>query len=102
MSDEEVMKIIAPPRAKTQGQLKEKRFLSFLDKVEKTSRSKNGKSKNGIPITSSNVQGKQASSKGRNKKRAQATSTKITPHCKICKKAGHNKTRCPKAAGCLD
>ena len=39
-SDEEVMKIKAPPMTRTQGRLKGKRFVSFLDKIEKKNRSK--------------------------------------------------------------
>ena len=40
MSDEEVMKIKAPPMTRTQGRLKGKRFVSFLEKIEKKNRSK--------------------------------------------------------------
>jgi len=43
MSDE-VMKIKAPSMTRTQGRLKGKRFVSFLDKIEKKNRSKTMKS----------------------------------------------------------
>jgi hypothetical protein len=69
MSDEEVMKIRAPPRpVNKQGRQKEKRFVSFLDKVDKSSKTKNGKNKNGLATNSLNVEGKKGISKGHKKK----------------------------------
>ena len=97
MSDEEVMKIKAPPMTRTQGRLKGKRFVSFLDKIEKKNRSKTMKSPVGAKKKTSGKQATEKVTEGAKKNMLKGTSTKITPHWKICKTAGHNRSRCPNA-----
>ena len=68
---------------RTQGRLKGKRFVSFLDKIEKKNRSKTMKSPIGA---TKRTLGKQATgevTKGAKKNKSKGTSTKITPHWKI-------------------
>lgn len=98
MSDEELMNIKAPPRPKVSGKLKQRRYMSFLDKMPKK---KGTKTKGTVPVEKMKA-GKQVKlivKKAVNKSRAKPTSTKITPHCTKCRTAGHNKARCPEASG---
>lgn len=87
MSDEEVMRMKAPPRPKKRGAPMRKRYLSFLDTVEKKSRSKSQKK-------AGKKAGKQTST-SKNNNNLKATSTRITPHCTTCRMPGHNRTKCP-------
>lgn len=100
MSDEEVMNIRAPPRPKKQGKAREKRFLSFLDKVDKKNRSKVQKKQIGMKIKKAVARVTSQNNKKPRKSKVMATSTKITSHCKICRKPGHNSSRCPNATDC--
>jgi len=68
---------------RTQGRLKGKRFVSFLDKIEKKNRSKTEESN---WSNEKKTLGKQATgevTKGAKKNKSKGTSTKITPHWKI-------------------
>ena len=68
---------------RTQERLKGKRFVSFLDKIEKKNRSKTEESNWSNEKKTLGKQATEEVTKGAKKNKSKGTSTKITPHWKI-------------------
>ncbi|KAJ1260660.1 hypothetical protein BS78_10G250100 [Paspalum vaginatum] len=89
MSDDDVLRIKAPPIPVRKGRSKTNRYLSLLDITKKKTKK----------IVAPNItvrkikQGK--TSEDKQKTRKETVVTKITPHCSRCRSAGHDKRRCP-------
>ncbi|WVZ54517.1 hypothetical protein U9M48_005303 [Paspalum notatum var. saurae] len=89
MSDEDVMRIKAPPIPARKGRPKTNRYLSLYDVTNK-------KSKKVVNANVTVKKLKQVIKSGHMRKpRKQSVATKITPHCSRCKVAGPDKRRCP-------
>lgn len=97
MSDDEVMRIKAPPVPMVQGRPRTKQMLSLLDKIKMKNKKK--KDTGGITYKGkmNNKETKECSEKKKSTKKRTAHdgATKITPHCSICRSAGHDKRTCP-------
>lgn len=68
MSDEEVMRIKAPPRPETHGRPRTNRYLSLSDRIDKRTK--------------------------QTRKKENIKSTRITRHCRSSNKTGHDRRTC--------